>query len=405
MSDLLKEAASSSPNQIALFTKESATFSQLDEKADRLAALLSPYISTGDRIAALLPNSADFIALFFASLRVKAALCPLNTRLPPNQIKECIKRLSPALFISSFDAPFEKLPSISDPSPPSLLLFTSGTTGSPKIAAHSLSNLLANASAAVSFLDLRANDQWLLSLPLFHVGGIGILFRCILARAAICLSETDTLTHISYVPTQLYRKKPTSKKLRCLLLGGAPIPSIPTDLPVYLSYGLTEMGSLVAASFKSYHLSPLQQMQLAPDGEILVKGASLFQGYWENGKLHLPLDDNGWFKTSDIGAMENGKLTYVARKDRQFISGGENIQPEEIEKELLKLPHVVDAFVKPTNDPEFGARPVAFIQTTNPHFTLKQMQEALLPHLPKYKIPIALTLCNPISRSGLKDSF
>ena len=211
--DPLKEAARDAPNEWAVQTRElRLTFSELDAEASRYAAELERLkVGFGDRIAIHHPSDWRIVALLFAAWRIGASLCPLNLRLPPSGVDACLKRISPSLYLTSLSLPLNTslTPQPHSGLPPSLLLFTSGSTAEPKIAILSRSNLLANAEGALPALDLRPNDRWLLSLPLFHVGGIGIALRCILARAAI-LWEIAGATHLSYVPTQLYRAWPVS---------------------------------------------------------------------------------------------------------------------------------------------------------------------------------------------------
>jgi O-succinylbenzoic acid--CoA ligase len=138
------------------------------------------------------------------------------------------------------------------------------------------------------------------------------------------------------------------------------------------------------------------------DGEILVSGDCLFQGYWENEKLSETFE-NGWFHTKDLGHYCPQKgLTIIGRKDWQFISGGENIQPEEIERALLKCPEIQEVAVIAKPDPEFGFRPAAFIRTNGSSFTFEKMKTALLDQLPKYKIPVTLHILEEFPRKGLK---
>lgn len=404
----LKNAARDAPNLIAILGKGfSLTFSELDQAADTYRAELQRIgLAAGHRIVTYHPTDWRLIAFFFAVWRLGASICPLNLRLPPLQISDSLSRLSPALYLTDLSLPFQPLRPIPSSSFSSLFLFTSGTTGIPKIAVHSLNSLLTNASSAVSGLDLQPNDQWLLSLPLFHVGGIGTLLRCILARATLVLDErSPQITHLSYVPSQLYRAWPTYRNLRCLLLGGAPIHAFPSCLPLYATYGLTEMGSIVTVGRKpnSMHLLSGREIKIAEDGEILVRGPCLFQGYWEQDRIHLPIDEQGWFATKDIGRFcPKEGFAILGRKDWQFISGGENIQPEEIELELLRLPEIIDAAVIALPDAEFGQRPAAVIQTRFSNYTLHQMQSALKPRLPKFKIPIALFIFDEIPKNGLK---
>ncbi len=368
----LKAAAKEAPTSTALIGKDfSLTYRELDALADK------PNICEGEIITLSAPPSPNLIAQFFAAWRNNASVCPLNLRYPLSQIDTATKHFQ------------------------SLLLFTSGSTGTPKIAVLSLKSLLTSAKYSVP---LSSEDRWLLSLPLYHVGGIGIMLRCILAKAAIVLDQAHPeITHLSYVPTQLYRGSPVYKNLKCILLGGAPAASIPENLPIYATYGLTEMGSMVLLREKpplidgNFYLGsplPKRELKIAADGEILVRGETLFDGY-----LGESRSKDAWFATGDIGKLhEKEGIAIVGRKDWQFISGGENIQPEEIEKYLLQIPGVLEAVVLPKKDPEFGARPIAIIRTNNTTVSLDSLQK----HLPKYKIPVAIKFLATFPKIGLK---
>ncbi len=401
----LKIAAKEAPTSVAFVSKnEMLTFQELDALTEQMVLELhSCNIREGDRIAVFHPSCHELISLFFAAWRIGASVCPLNLRSPPLQIEASLARIQPQLFISSF--PFRGTrKASSSPIYQSLLLFTSGSTAAPKIAILSLQSLTQNAAFSIP---LEPSDKWLLSLPLFHVGGIGIMLRCILAKATIVLDENSPdITHISLVPTQLYRATPVYKNLKTILLGGAPVTSVPENLPIYVTYGLTEMGSMVLAREKPpkigghYYLGnplPKREIKLGLDGEIWVRGETLFQGYLESPPI------NDWFPTGDIGKYDpiHG-ISIIGRKDWQFISGGENIQPEEIEHHLLQIPDILEAAVVPKSHPEFGMRPIAFVRTLNPHFTLAQMQRLLSLSLPKYKIPDALYFIDKFPKTGLK---
>lgn len=243
-----------------------------------------------------------------------------------------------------------------------------------------MEQLIQNAQDVIRTIGLKPNDQWKLSLPLHHVGGLGILFRCILARATLVLGESLDITHLSCIPTHLYRATPIYKKLKCILLGGAPLPNFPKYLPIFTTYGLTEMGSTVTIN---QTVLPHRQAMVKEDGEILVQGPTLFHGYYNQPP------QKGWFPTGDLGRWSNNQLEIIGRKDWMFISGGENIQPEEIEQHLIEHPMVRVAAVLAVDDPEFGKRPIAVIQG-NPSFTFKKMQSFLEERIPKFKVPIRL---------------
>jgi o-succinylbenzoate---CoA ligase len=202
-------------------------------------------------------------------------------------------------------------------------------------------------------------------------------------------SSLEQISHLSWVPTQLLRhlQNPSpAPRLKQILLGGGPIPPhllLPTVAP---TYGMTEMSSQIATFGKPL---PGTELKLFGDGEIGVRGPTLFQGYWNRQTgLSLPLTPDGWFMTKDIGRWEKDRLVIVGRKDNLFISGGENIQPEEIELELLALPHIEQAVVVPISDPEFGERPVAFVTTA--HLQTGAILSHLKAKLPSYKLPLRI---------------
>jgi O-succinylbenzoic acid--CoA ligase len=129
------------------------------------------------------------------------------------------------------------------------------------------------------------------------------------------------------------------------------------------------------------------------EGEILCKGECLFQGYLQNGRIEPQTDGDGWFHTNDIGRIdEKGMITVLGRKDNMFISGGENIHPEEIEKALLDMEGILQAVVVPVIDKEYGSRPAAFIQTEESE---KPDDEAIAGYirkkLGKLKTPVKIT--------------
>lgn len=333
-----------------------------------------------DKVAFWAHTAPEVVYLFFAIWKLGKIACPLNTRLP--SCKEALERLGTELFIPQFPKPQAPTPWDWNENNLATLLFTSGTSGMPKIACHTIGNHLYNARG--SPIPLTSEDCWLLSLPLFHVGGIAILFRCYLAHARIAIGSGN-ITHLSLVPTQLQRllKEPLPN-IKYILLGGAPLPSIETPWNVVPTYGMTEMSSQIITGGAVH---PYAELKLASDGEILVKGKTLFQGYYDKSQgITLPLNEEGWFATKDLGRWAaDGKLEVIGRKDNLFISGGENIQPEEIEAELKKIDGITEAIVVAVPDEEFGARPAAFL---NQRCNL----EPLKSKLPKYKIPIRIFL-------------
>jgi O-succinylbenzoic acid--CoA ligase len=301
------------------------------------------------------------------------------------------------------------------------IIATSGTSARPKAVLHTYGNHYYSAAGSNRNIKVHPGDRWLLSLPLYHVGGLAILFRTMLGGGAVVMANKDTdlldtirhyhVTHLSLVHTQLYRllrkesHRDELKGISALLVGGsAMLKTLVTQayeygLPLLTSYGLTEMASQVTTTHPGDSLDRLltsgkpldyRQVRISSEGEILVKGDTLFRGYVEQDEVILPVDDDGWFHTGDIGCLDDaGYLTIRGRKDSMFISGGENIYPEEIEGVLCLLDYVSDAMVVPTKDDEFGFRPVAFIRTVGS----KRLYESdlvtqLEQHLPRFKIPV-----------------
>src|SRR3990172_9265027 len=145
-------------------------------------------------------------------------------------------------------------------------------------------------------------------------------------------------------------------------------------------------------SVKGIHSGKLlshRELKIASDGEILVKGETLFLGYLDKGDLNLPVDPDGWFNTGDIGGLDaKGFLSVHGRKDNMIISGGENIHPEEIEAHLMRVPGIESALVVGIEDEEFGQRPAAFVKyCENGRIPEKEIIEELEKLLPRFKIP------------------
>lgn len=391
------------------------------------------------------PPSVEYLYLLQALWQRQLIALPLNPRLPESQLQSLLDQAgasyclgAPAL--SGVHTPaWTDLPRQAHTNALELtladdqevtLIATSGSVSGPKLALHSLHNHLASALGSAENIPLGADDRWLLGLPLFHVGGLAILFRCLVAQAWLALPDPDQPlsdaikilrpTHLSLVPTQLQRLLdepeliPELQACKAILLGGSAIPrvlierSLELKLPIHTSYGSTEMSSQITCTPPSADLETLltagrvlpgRELYLADSGEIQVRGQTLFQGYYGQG---LPLTSEGWFATRDRGEIdEQGRLRVLGRLDNMFISGGENIQPEEIEAALLQLPGINQAIVVPVEHPEFGQRPVAFVET--PDWEPERWVSELRERLPGFKIP-DLFYPWPKEQIGLKPS-
>jgi O-succinylbenzoic acid--CoA ligase len=398
------------------------------------------------RIAVISNNSWEYVILLLAVLRLGCVICPISPRFPQKAILSVLRKIDCGIVIDPLhilaqeplpdirtiehDALFKEDPSqgrnathgISvDLDVEATIVLTSGTSGAPKAALHTIGNHYYSAIGSNENIPVRPGDRWLLSLPLYHVGGLGIVFRMLLARGVVVIHQGKEriedvvnrykITHLSLVSTQLYRwlaegvSEKATAGLKALLVGGGPVPpslvqsARQAGLPLYTTYGLTEMASQVTTTapndtpehlLTSGRLLSHREIKIEA-GEILVKGKTLFKGYLKGNQITLPVDRNGWFPTGDLGCLtQDGYLTLLGRRDNCFISSGENICPEEIERCLCLLPQIAQAVVVPIEDKEYGFRPVAFIRTQAGRPVDKKALTAHLErHLPRFKIPEA----------------
>ena len=398
----------------------------------------------GEKVALLIEKNTSFLIIILALIQIGVIVVPLNKRLPQKQITRMLKLVNCSKiivndefysnniasnfqvfqinnlvqnnFLSSATSRLKPIPLDQD----STIVFTSGSSENPKAVLHTFGNLYYSALGSNDNIPFKQGDQWLLSLPLYHVGGLSIFFRAIISGGTVVVPDENLdlidnikknkITHISFVATQLLRLLENKssinvlKNLKAILIGGGYIPSelikdsIKNNLSIFTTYGSTEMASQITTTktdeksdklFTSGKALKYRTLKIASDGEILVKGETLFKGYVENNKFINPVKPDGWYHTGDLGTIDNeGYLTVISRKDNMFISGGENIYPEEIEKILLNINEIADALVIDIPNKEFGARPVAFIKSkTNKITNKKNILEYLSMYLPKYKIP------------------
>jgi len=443
----LSEAARRYKDLPAVITDDRIiSYGQYDRLVESAAYRLKDTgVTPGERVVIVSPNFIEFPILLMALFRIGAIACPVSPRLPHQMVAEYIKRIRcskifgltnqlhidrslgittlPVAEVIDFTsvvgtASGHHFVSLGQEA---TIIATSGTSAQPEAVLHTYGNHYYSAIGSNKNIKAQPGDRWLLSLPLYHVGGLAILFRTMLGGGAVVIANKDAdlldtirryqITHLSLVHTQLYRllhRKPGRdeiKGLSALLVGGSAMPNIlvtqayECGLPLFTSYGLTEMASQVTTTTPGDSLDKLltsgrlldhRQVKVSTEGEILVKGDTLFRGYVEQDEVYFPVDGDGWFHTGDIGRLdETGYLTVRGRKDSKFISGGENIHPEEIEGTLSLLDDVSDAVVVPMEDDEFGFRPVAFIRTAGSKRVYKSdLVNQLEQYLPHFKIPV-----------------
>jgi o-succinylbenzoate---CoA ligase len=446
----LQSAALAAPKTAALVGASGITsYEELDRMVSA-AALRLRGLEPGSRVALHLPKDERYVALVLALIRAGHVACPVSDRLPPRGVAQLLGRAACSALISEDEDLLQTAGAdILRPAPetllregeqraepadvpqarPATIIFTSGSTGVPKAALHTFGNHYHSALGSNANIALRPGDRWLHSLPLYHVGGLSILFRCLLAGATVALPLPGTspgesiaglgATHVSLVSTQLSRLLRESAdlgRLEAVLIGGGPVPpslvekALARGLPLHTSYGLTEMASQVTTTPRDASIEelrtagrvlPNREVSVSESGEILVRGETLFAGYAEGEELDRPVDAEGWFHTRDLGELdESGYLRVGGRMDYLFISGGENVQPEEIEETLCRVEGVDEAVVVPVPDEEFGARPVAFVRMDDGE--PRDLARELEPVLPRFKIPISFHPWPEEARRGMK---
>lgn len=458
--DPIFELASKQPDAAAIIAgDETVTCHDLHFRVERASARIRSHsVAAGDRVAVVVEPSLPCVIAMLAVLRLGAVICALNPRQPALVLVDQARQLQSKLLITndlklhSNSVPtvtlvdLEAEPGLGQTKLPaeawpldrwSTVIYTSGSSDIPKAAVHTWGNHYYSALGSAENIPFRPGDRWLLSLPLYHVGGLAILFRAILGGGCVVIPEhrdeivatiiERDVTHVSLVATQLnwlFRQPDllaaTRKSLKAVLLGGGPIPdglvreAGRLGLPVHTSYGMTEMSSQITTTppgalpdklGSSGKILPHRELRIEGGARILVRGKVLFAGYLEADGIRRPVDREGWFDTGDLGNLDEDNWLWVSgRKDNLLISGGENIQTEEIERAIKTLPGVEEAIVVSVPDPEYGQRPVAFVHMAErKHFDAEEFKSLLRVMLPKFKVPEEIWyLADPPSKESLK---
>lgn len=404
--------------------------------------------------------------LLHALMRLGAVSIPLNTRLTQVELSAQLMRVTPQLLLCESDpappgeiavralplAQLEQTPATPVPRASRHLddavaiIFTSGSSGFAKAVTLSLGNVYYSANASAYRLGVLPHDNWLCTLPLYHVGGLSIVLRSALYGTALTLqagfklSAVDealsrcAITLVSLVPTMLHRllahEPRWNPELRLVLLGGAKAPeplirrAAQFGIPVATTYGMTEAASQVATALPPEVLqrpgtvgAPLMFTEVAilddlgnpllpgEAGEIVVRGPTVMNGYCNDPQSTERTLRGGWLHTGDIGYLDGeGYLYTLAKRTDLIVSGGENVYPSEVETVLLEHPQVRDVCVVGVAHPEWGEQ-VAALVVSDTAAEAAALQAFARTKLAGYKVPRFLRFATtlPLLANGKVD--
>jgi fatty-acyl-CoA synthase len=400
------------------------SYGELHERARQSAGALQALgIGKGDKVAILLPNGEDWLALFYGAALIGAVTVPVNTRFKAAEIAFCLKQSGAKLLIhverflnndygamvketgfrNAFDIsrgalPREKLQDVSV-SPDDLLLiqFTSGTTAYPKGVMLTHDSMLRNAWAAGERIGIRAEDRYFNCRPFFHVGGstlsalMSLVYGACLvtlptfeAKAALEMLERERCTLISGNDTifQMLMGHEDFPRRRLSLRGGwaAAGPQTLRQIidklgmkTVCAAYGLSEASpNVVMGDWREPEevrvaglALPLPgvELRISAEKEIQVRGWGVMKGYVNNPEATAAaFTPDGWLRTGDLGELTaDGRLRMVGRLKDVFRVGGENVAPAEVEEVLLAHPAVETAQVIGVPDKRLGEVACAYV--------------------------------------------
>jgi O-succinylbenzoic acid--CoA ligase len=401
----LPRAARRRPQARALGT---LTYAELDERVRRAAGALGA--QPGERVAIALPPGSDFAIALHACLISGAVAVPVDLRLPDAPLAGAARVVDAPL---GDGAPAR--PRLHDLDATAIVVHTSGTTSEPRAVELTFGNWLWSALGSGAALGTKADDAWLCTLPLSHVGGLSILLRsAIYATAADVHERWDTerareaidagATLVSVVPTTLSRLLDAGlnapPRLRCALVGGGPCPPALLErardagVPVAQTYGLTEACSQVTTA-----LPGDTQPDAGPalfctrvwieDGEICVSSPTVAP---QVGTV---------LRTGDLGALDaDGRLTVTGRRSETIVTGGENVAPTEVEAVLEAHPAVAEALVEGRADPQWGEAIVArVVLRPGAQVGASELREFCAARLAAFKVPKAIEFAGSLDRT------
>ena len=475
--DFVRLHAAGRPDSSALADASSGRslcYSELDQMLDRAVTLLrSLEVEAGSRVAAVARNSIELVLLHLACARAGAIFVPMNWRLSAVELRALLDDCAPVLLFGD-----DRLAAIGDvgvpvltaetlaaglqeaqPAPvepgnaalPSLMLYTSGTSGKPKGVLLTEANLFATALNFTVLGEVSATSAFLVDSPMFHVIGMVTNVRPALMMGArvvisggfdpaVTLARLGDpslgITHYFCVPqmAEMLRAVPgfdpdRLRGLRAVFTGGAPHPAarirewLADAIAIVDGYGMTEAGTVLGMPLSiplidrkagsAGLLPPTMEHRLVRDdgsdcgpgeaGELLLRGPNICIGYWRNPEESAKaFTEDGYLRTGDLARRdEHGFFFLVDRKKDMFISGGENVYPAEVEAVLKSHPGVAEAAVVAAPDEKWGEVGHAFIllrlDAVGDEAALRSLCER---DLARYKHPRTIRFVDDMPRTG-----
>jgi long-chain acyl-CoA synthetase len=460
------------PTRSALISEaDHVTFRELHDRVASVArAFRCAGFSSGDRLAILLPNGPAYVELIYACIWLGVVVIPLNTRLSAVELQSILASANPKGLVrhSSFPAVTTRIPwqraideepldisdgvvpkPIDDPQATLALLYTSGTTGSPKGVVITHENILADILHLNYWLPYGEGDVHLHAAPMFHIIDFPLLFAAAASGAcqvaipkftpeAFCETvERARVTHTLLVPTMISSltqfagaRKYDLSSLKHLAYGGSPMHhdliqrtrELLPDAKLMQGYGLSETG-VVTGLLDHEHIGgrlascgrtcPGIEMCIVDElgnevppgshGELVARGANVMRGYLDNPKENAIAFRNGMLRTGDIGYQDAQGYFYILDRSKDMIvTGGENVYCGEVEAILHKHPAVSEAAVFGIPDPQWGELVAASIV---PKSGMTPTAESLVAHcrrfLANYKTPRYIDFWNSeLPKSG-----
>jgi len=438
--------------------RKDLAFGEIEDASNRFAhALATRGLAAGDRLCVCLPNGPELIELFLACVKLGVIYVPVNILYREREVGHIVNDAQPKAIVTAAELPdLVGAAATSDaqrwPGPPLdgdspvAIVYTSGTTGTSKGAVLTHNNFAINALSIIACWQITNADRFLLPLPLFHVHGLGnglhawLVSGCLMRLLERFEHQKATEMLLDFRPT-LFFGVPTiyvrlletpaaaaceiGGAMRLFVSGSAPLAAqVLEDFRVLFGhtilerYGMSEtlmnlsnpyVGERRAGTV-GFPLPGVSIRLLDPEGnsardgetgEIHLRGANVFSGYWNRPEATQEAFRDGWFRTGDLAIRSpDGYYTLVGRRSDLIISGGFNIYPREIEEFLAEQPEIAEAAVVGVPDRVRGEAPVAYVVVRSP-VNSSDLEDRCRAALASYKIPRAFIPVDKLPRNAM----